>query len=296
MNIRDFVSKLLPTFGRDRIIEDLRITQGDLQELVAVYAEAKRLFESHKPKSEQVKDLFGKFKRIVGGKNADNAVVHIADHLPEILANVTIASELAKTYLQNNVAGAGLTIKQASIVRYVDGLYLISKYARKFLNYVYVYEAAQFPDLNSMNPAESIPKAEAKWIIDSMTDFCHAYMAALGVPQELIKDIENAPDIEVAKANHGLLETTLSPKQLDPRQMNFIGTNYNPIYYIRMVIAEWQVRRYKAAKEELTALQLRQVQLQKLLKGQADANIERKIAYTESRIQRLNYEIAEMEK
>lgn len=296
MDIKDFVSALLPTFGRDRILEDLRITKGDISNLIPVYTEAARFFKSHKVKSELVKEKFGVFRRLVGGPGSDNAVVHIAEHLPEILSTINEVEKMVTSWLNSNVAGEGLTIKQATVVRYSDCLYLVAKYARKFLNFVYVYEVAEYPELTTLEAKDSIPKAEMQWIESSLIDFCHAYMACLGKPEQIAQQMGDIPDIQVSRTNTHTLSNTIGPRKLDPRSMGFVASKYNPIYFVRMAIAEWQVRRYKAAKEELTALELRLVQLQKLEKNQADAKIEKQIAYLESRIQNLNYDISEMEK
>ncbi len=296
MNIQGFISSLLPTFGRDRIFEDLRFTSRDVSELIKVYNEAGRLFKGHSPKSPVVQELFAQFKRLVATPGADNAIVHIATHLPEILENVGTAEKMAAKYLNNTVAGQGLTMKQATIVRYCDALFLVTKFARKFLAMTMAYEAAQYPGLTTLAPEDSVPAVELKWLQKSIMDFCYAYNAVLGEPQKVMEEVEALPDLEVAKSNLGILDQTMGPSKTDPRRLNFIGTTYNPIYYFRMAVAEWQHSRWKAAKEELQLLELRLAQMQKLQKGQADAKLERNIAYMERRVKDLNYNISQMEK
>ena len=78
--------------------------------------------------------------------------------------------------------------------------------------------------------------------------------------------------------------------------MRFIPVWLNPIYHIGMRIAEWQAKRYKSAKEELSLLQLRKLNLERVSAGKPDAKIQSEIKYLEARIQGLNFDIDEMEK
>ena len=83
--------------------------------------------------------------------------------------------------------------------------------------------------------------------------------------------------------------------KIDPFQMRFIPAWLNIIYHVRLGIAEWQVGRYNAAKEELKVIQLRKLHLERLRDGKADAAIEKEIAYLEERAQKLNYKLRQME-
>jgi predicted RNase H-like nuclease (RuvC/YqgF family) len=63
-----------------------------------------------------------------------------------------------------------------------------------------------------------------------------------------------------------------------------------------MQIAEYQVARYKVAKEELIVLRLRLEKLKQEAEGKQNAKLETEITYYENRIQALSKDLSDMEK
>lgn len=292
MFLDKLITALLPSFEKDRLISDIRITRGELEELQDAYHEAAKLLKSWKFQDKDVLDKIANFKRIVG--TSDNPVVFISEHLKTVSENLQIAEDQAAIIFGNIIAGRGLTFKQATIVKYCDAIFLVSKYARKFLNYIYVAESLQYRE-DGAKLSDSITAYEQRWLDEKFLDFCNALKSASGDPKKVLAGIEGIPEIEIATSNLASLKETVGEASLDPLKMGFIATKANPIYWIRMVVAEYQVRRYKEMKEEITMLQLRRMQLEKLKAGKNDANLEKQIQYVESRTQTLSYEIAKME-
>lgn len=62
-----------------------------------------------------------------------------------------------------------------------------------------------------------------------------------------------------------------------------------------MMIADWQVSRYKAAQEEKRMLEFRLLKLKLQSTGKADAKLDQNIEYTEQRLQQLNFKLHKME-
>lgn len=293
MQIEKFMAALLPTFSRDRLLDDIRITRGELMELQPSYAQAVTTLGHWSFKSEAVKAKFAQFKRIVG-TGSDNPIVYMSKHFVNILENLQVAEDQAMNLFGGQIAGRGLSLRQATIIQYCDAIFLVSKYMRKLLNYVYVMETAEVSEEPTIG--SPIPKAELAWIDEQFVDFCNAFVAAAGVPKEVLASIEGIPDIDLSVGNMHSLAATVGPKKLDPLQLGFLATRFNPIYFVRMIVAEWQVRRYKEMKEELTLLQLRRMNLEKLKAGKADAALDKQMGVVESRVQNLTFELAEMEK
>lgn len=293
MKIIDFVNKLLPSFGKDRVVEDLRITRGEVEALIPVYAEAANLLKNVHYKAKEIQALAAVFKRVVG-HGSENIVVTISKGLVTMLSNIDTVAKIADTDLRTNVAGTGLTFRQATIVRYIDALYLVTKYSRELLHFIYAYESAQYK-ANSLEAKESVTPAELAWLNKTMLDFANAFNAVTEDPKKTLSQFEAIPDLSVATTDESVAESTIGAEKMDPMKLGFLASNYNPIYFVRMVYAEWQVSRYKAAKMELESLQLRKMHLEKVMKNQNDAAIERQIQYLEGRIQGLKYDMAQME-
>ena len=63
-----------------------------------------------------------------------------------------------------------------------------------------------------------------------------------------------------------------------------------------MSIAEWQVKRYQATKDQTQALRLRLMQLEQQRNGKENPKLEKEIAYYEKLVQQNQYEIDKVEK
>jgi hypothetical protein len=79
-------------------------------------------------------------------------------------------------------------------------------------------------------------------------------------------------------------------------RFGFINHRYNPIYHVRLAIAEWQAAKYHEAVEEQKSLELRLMHLKKQRSGQQDAALEKMIDVQEKRMLVITNEIIEMER
>lgn len=297
MKIANYLSSLLPSFGKDRVIEDCRLTRSEIKDVThPSYESALPVLKSWKFKSDAIKGHETTFDRMVKKAKSGNMVVAIEAAFKPILENLDAAEALIiKTY-SDDVAGAGLTYLKANLLQFVEAVGFVSKYARKLLLYIYICETAEYGVDGGTILNESLTKAEISWLTNNFVSFCTALNIVSGNPAHVKKAIEDVPDILVTSDNMSTLSSTVGEAKLDPFQMKLIPIWMNPIYHVGMMVAEWQASRYKAAKEEVKLVELRKLNLMKLSEGKPDAHIQREIAYMESRIQGINFRIAEMEK
>lgn len=298
MKILQFVQSLLPTFSKDKALDDLRITHTEIKEFtIPAYDSAVKFMDKWDFKSEVITGMFDQFKRIVKGANGDNPVITIHKSFKNILENhEQIENAIAKTYSEDE-AGAGLSYKKANLLQFSECLAFVSKYARKFLVFIYVHETAQYEN-GGTSIADSLTKAEVLWIEANFVNFCTVLNIVSGNPSMIKRQLEDIPDIIVTEENAGTLGSTIGENKVDPFQMKFIPTWLNPIYHVGMFVAEWQAERYKEAKEELKLLQLRKLNLEKINadKDKPDAALQKEITYMETRIKSVSYKIDKMEK
>lgn len=293
MKITAFIASLLPTFGKDSVLEDLRLTHGEYKEFtMPAYATAVPLLKNWKFKSEVVQDQFSRFGRMVRGSG--NPVVVINNGFKDILENIEIVEKAIEKTYSEEVAGAGMTYSKSTLLQLAEAFAFVSKFARKWLIYIYIHETMEVPDAEDLS--ESLTPAEKEWIEANFLNFCTAFGIVSGEGNQMQKRLNDIPDVAVTSENADTLAHTLGETKIDPFQLKLIPIWMNPIYHIGMFVAEWQADRYKAAKEELRLLQLRKLNLERHSQGKPDAHLQKEIAYTESRIQSLNYKIAKMEK
>lgn len=293
MKIAAFMASLLPSFTKDTVLEDLRLTHAEYKEFtIPAYATALPLMKSWKFKSEILDDQFSRFARMV--KGSGNPVVVIHNNFKNIMENIEIVEKAIEKSYNEEVAGAGMTYSKSTLLQLAEAFAFVSKYARKWLIYIYIQETKELPDAEDLS--ESLTPAEKEWIEANFISFCTAFGVVSGEGNQMKKRIEDIPDIVVTSENVETMTATLGENKIDPFQLKLIPIWMNPIYHIGMFVAEWQADRYKAAKEELRLLQLRKLNLERLGEGKPDARLQKEISYTETRIQALNYKIAKMEK
>lgn len=294
MKFKDFVSKLLAIFNKDTIIEDIRVTRGELDKLQASYNYAADLARNWKFKDETIVGMVAEFKKNISGPDNGNPIVHIARHLKVVQENLNTAEKLVQANMAGQVSSMGLTYKQAAVLQYVNAIYLVSKYSRKWLNMIFVYESARYEECDTVIE-DSITRAERKWLEETFGDFLSAYGTAIADVATVMKKLNEVPEITVSESNENALNSTVGINKLDPMKSGLIATKANPIYFVRMVIAEWQVARYNEAKEELRLIELRLQLMKELQAKRPNAKLEKTIAQTESRVQAMQATVAELE-
>lgn len=294
MKFTSFLQSLIPNFEKNKVTEDLRITATELSEItIPAYAESSNLLVSSVLKSKEIDDFNKILRRNIPGLNKD-LIKGIYEGLEIARENLDVVSDLINKTYNNEIAATGMTYLKANLLQYVEATAFVSKYARKFLIYIYVVECAEYKE-NSLKINESLTKVEIAWIKDNIINFSQAFKIVSTPKAKLTKELHDIPDINITPDNEENL-VRVSSNKIDPFSLRLIPIWLNPIYHIGMFVAEWQANRYKAAKEELKIIQLRKLHLERLSSGKADAKLEKEIAYLESRAQDLNYKIQKIEK
>jgi len=294
MDIIKFVSKLLPSFGRDRILEDIRITRGELLELQEVFSESAKMLARTTFKNKELNKKFDLFQSTVKS-GSDNPITFIHKNIKNILDNLDTCEKLVIDYIGTTVASGGLNFKQANIIQFVDNIHYVNNFSRKFLHYVLVIESSQYEkDPEEAMLALSKPDREA--IDKDFLNFCSAFKTAILKKEDLLKKFADIPEAQVTESSNKTLTQTVGIGKIDPFSLGFAGNWLNPIYFIRMSIAEWQVKRYQATKDQTQALRLRLMQLEQQRNGKENPKLEKEIAYYEKLVQQNQYEIDKVEK
>lgn len=294
MKILNYLTSLLPSFGRDQVLEDCRITRAEIADgTLHVYADAQDAFKG-KFKNKDLQAKAAQFTRMTH-LGSGNFVAAVHKGLGQAVHNLNTVEDLIRKTYNEEVAGAGLTYLKANLLQFVEFASFASKYARKFLHYVYVVETSEYADSGS-SLAESLTPAERDWIEANFLSFCTAMNVVCTPEAQLKKALSGIPDIVVTQDNAGSLAATVGEAKLDPLQMRLVPLWCNPIYHVRMAVAEWQAARYKAAHEEVKLLQLRKLNLERLAANKPDARLQKEIDYMEGRIQNLNFQLTEMER
>jgi hypothetical protein len=296
MKIPYYLTSLLPTFGKDRILEDINVTRGEISEFThPAYAIAAPDFKTWKWKSERLATIAGSIDRQMKKPAHENYVTAIEKSFKPMLANLDEVKRMVEATYNDDVGGAGITYLKANLLQFVELIGFVSKYARKLLIYTYAAETETYPDSGTVFTDMIVP-ADIEWLTQNVVNFSTAFNIVTVPPAEVKKQLSQIPDMVVKQENSEAVTAALGESKLDPFRMKLIPIWLNPIYHVRMFVAEYQTNRYHEAKAELQLLQLHKLHLEKLKEGKPDAKLAQEIQYTQSRVQKLSYKIAEMEK
>lgn len=290
----DYIKSLLPRLRKDDILEDLRITKGELESSKGMYALASAELTAIKWSYGELVDLtkvfYRNYKSSVGkGKNVTD---DIAKALPNVLVNLGFINDQIEKIIGEDVLNADLSAKKAILIRSCEYLAFISKYSYDFLLYAVSSEAV------AKKTATDVPMSEAKlqFVKNNILQFSTLLTVYSKTPDKFKEDFNNIPDVIVSGDNVSTVASVFSNGALDPYgsvlQKGFIGS---PIYHIRLIFAEWQADRYKVCKDKRQMLELRVMQLKLLQEDLNDPSLERQIEYLQGRIDKLDRKLADME-
>lgn len=295
MRIDKFVSSLLPSFKKDTLREDIANIREELvSRLTPVYGSAVQTLAKHQFTSREVVGFDRNWSRQVRTEFRGNFIVVIHQTLLRLQENLPAIEKLVERYYMDDTYKDGLTYLKANLLQYIELIGFTLKYARRLLNFV-IWEEVATEDKQSGLVGQGPNKAERDWLV---TNASHFYTAinTLAVKRNVIeKSFNEIPDAIANPENVAEIEATVGVGRVDPFRMGFIPVWLNPIYHVRMRIAEYQVARYNEQKEEIKLLEFRLLNLRQRQTGEIDPRIEQQIEYTEGRLDKLRYKVAQLE-
>ena len=293
MKPQDFIKSLIPDFDKQRITEDIRITADELRNYtLPALKQAEQFMGKWKFESAQIQAQLPIYTAAVKQRKA-NIIATINEAMKNAAVNLEEVARMIDRSYSDDIIGQGLTFFKANLLQFAEYVSFASRYARRYVNYVYAAETAVF---DGQDPVEDIlAPADIQWIEGNFLNFCNV-LNVVGIPvKEVTTALDNIPDIAILDDNARTLSATVGEKKLDPLAMGFIPIFLNPIYHIRMKIAQWQTNRYHIARNEIQCLKVRKANLEALAAGKPNPKLQQEISYIETRIQGLMRKNAELE-
>lgn len=298
MKITDFVKSLLPSLQKNQITEDLRITLSELEEIVTPsYRFATEYLKTSKIKSDKNKEIASQFYRnfdLQGSSKQPSYVGEINRRIEFVKENVVYLRSLVEKDFDELTVSEGMTAKKVVVVRAVSALSFISRFSTDLLNYMYVQEAiavnAELDESLQLSPAA------LKHVERNIGHFA-SLLSDFGIPnKDFSKILLTLPEVVVSSRTDEALKGMYSDQQLDPFKSSYIqGFTGNPIYHMRMVVAEWQSNRYKSNKDKKKTLELRLLHLKLQNEGKDDPKIEQEINYVQGRVDKIERYLKDVE-
>ncbi len=292
MKIKEYLKELMPRLKRTELEESIAKLHAELHETVMVtYESAMELFSTRKFKSKWVEQFDKLFEKEFRVKYKGNFIAGIGSTLPLLAENLATIQRLA-TKIEPSWSKDSVSLLSLNLVRSVDMLNFLTMFARRLLNLTLSME---------MNVAEDKPetheiqKSEINWINEHKTMFLGAYTILTMKKADLERRLNEVPNVVVGEDNAELVEGNLDRGQADPLNLGLIPLPINLFYHVGRFIAERQAARYKSAIAERDSIQMRLMYLRQLEQGSSDPILRSEIEIAQSRVEKLNYEIKEME-
>lgn len=292
MKFKEYLSNLMPRLQRSDLEDSIAKLHQELGEtVVPSYESAVELFGTRKFKSKWVEQFDKMFEKEFRVKYKGNFITGIGSTLPLLVDNLNaiqrLASKIEPSWSKDAVSLLGL-----NLVRSVEHLNFITMYARRLLNMTLMME---------MNIAEGkaetadIQKSEIDWLNINKTMFLGAYSILTMKRAELERRMKEVPNVIIGEDNADMIEGNLERPQTDPLSLGLIPLPINIFHKVGTFIAEKQAARYKSAIAERDSIQMKLMYLRQLDQNEGDTILRSEIEIAQSRVEKLNYEIKQME-
>lgn len=298
MNIINFINTLRSIISKNDIVDDLTIRRRELIDItIPLYRDAINNLTDYKYKSQKIIKLNKTFNDIVKSNRNNNFLVGIyrglcnLDDLSSKLINL-----VDKTFEKNTTVD-GITFSKVQIIQLIEAVFFINRYAPKLLNFIIIMETSTYDENQSSYIKESLTNAQIDYIDDNFKMFCMLIEKMLAGPDNTIKLLSKIPDYVVIHDSEDTLVALKGRDAIDPIGFNnFIAPWLNPIYHLRMKIAEYQTNRYDELKDETKLIKLRILNLENILSEEPNPAIEKEINYYQDLVQKNELKLEDMEK
>jgi len=304
MDISKFLSSLIPHIKKTSILEDMRITRAEIDNIARPsWDEAARFFTSKDSiKSSEVKALseifYRNFDQVQGFKNTYknkyglNMVQTVKSRFENFVKNAEDLEERLQAAFDTDVLKEGMTARKTALLRASEYFSFASRFSIDLLNYIYSKE------LKTMGSDESsdLIKKRSDAIEKNIAVFAVVF-SFFSIETEEFKDYYNkVPDVFLSAMQYKHIAELFDESTYDPvKPPTLVGFEYSPIYHIRMAISEWQAARYKSYKDKKTILELKLMNLKFASEDKKDPKLEKQIDYLQSRIDDIDFEMSKIE-
>jgi len=222
----------------------------------------------------------------------------LADGMLDMFKRVRVCFKKAGDILEKNAAGTtivlkGTTFRRANLMKYIVLTDFVVEYSGRLAKHLIALEANSYTRAHAEKDVST--KAEISWLETNFRSYLMTLRAINVEPTLFEKAVSQVPEINIDENTVSVVRGTIQQHKLDPLRMGIIPYTYNPIYYIRMGIANYEIRRYQLLKRRQEAARLQLALLISEQKGEHNPQLERQIAVYEDEVKELSMKIRHME-
>lgn len=291
MNILAFVQSLPSVLERRDLIKIMDQLAVEYDDTVGpIVSDMSEAFRGVQLKSNLAKRMDMVMHRYV------NYTGSSLDLILSTLVNVRSSFEIIRKDIRSvfsvSFTNTNLSFDKANVLKFIEALAFYIRYARKYMLFLIAAETSQ---LGKSTPAKWTA-AESEWIDTNMDQFAGLYVAMAMPPSQFKARLNGASNAQVEEATFQVAQQSLGTNKIDPLEMAGFSPRMNPLMLMGRFIAEMQVERYNAAKEEYYGIQLRLQEMRDIVAGQGtNPMIQKQIQQYEKRASEYEFEMAKIQ-
>jgi hypothetical protein len=292
MRLPIWLSTLLPTFAKSRVLDDIVSTRKELAtNTVPGLKNAALTYSKHKFKDAWVQGIEQKFSTRYKARYKGSFITPLSEIAENSLRILEIAEKLVSTKFEQDIVRDAMRLLTANTIQLVEAIEFFAQYSLRLTlvaTNLEVIATSQYADIAS---ADGPTAGEMKWLEANFNSFMAAVDTLSMEPEDVERKLDGIPDVVISPDTAGRVEATMDFAKTDPLRLNLISARFNLIYRARLAVAEWQETRLQAAIETKRLLEFRLLQLQHAADGKEDARLQRQIEYTQERLEKIKYKL-----
>lgn len=226
-----------------------------------------------------------------GSNDLSKTVSAIYKDLTKIRGVITDLEEAIDSNLPDAVVKDNVTLKSEALMKLASQIEFTVDYSIYLLDY-FVTESSEYENLEV-----EIPKPIVSYIKANVLAFGQMLDFLTENAKQIINNLDNVPDVRVVGLDKSMIKAAISKLKYMMRLSNlekgFVG---NPIYHIRMWIAEIQVYKYQGDKDRKRLLELKIAKLKENKNGKNNAKIDKQVEYYQNLVNDIDFKIKQYEK
>ena len=292
MSALDYLKALMPSFRRNQILENVSVIQTSVREhLLPAYISADKLFQNNKPKSSLFKERQRQYEVFIGRKitSGSTLVTALKANLETTIGFLDTLETVSKDSFSEVETNLGISYTKVNVLRLIEAADFFVNYSGQFLNQLLIEETL------SAEEGQEIPKMkgpELAYLEKHFSDYLLVCRILERDTSKIKERLAQLPQATVTDLTEKTFPSTMKPDQLDPFGVRGLSASASPIFFVGMIIANYQASNYKAKKENLELLRLRIYNLQRMYEGKNDLSIQREIVLLQDRVSGLQADIA----
>lgn len=269
------------------------MARTELQDLRPTIREAAKIITRNKSKQAQELIRVGSNMGF-GIKSSETIFSYLATNLDNIVDHIDLFERLTKQELPDTLAPKGMDLRQINTLQLSEAVAFTVAYTRFLCVYLTRGEFAILASEKKLDAEADQLQYEHEMFEAGMLPYLTALRTMTKPIAATQEALSKVPEINVGDADFNILRATLTQTRMDVGSLSGQNFEWNPIYHIRMSIAERNELRYRECKAQLSCFQL-QLQRYKLASnGKQDARLDREISYLEREVRALSAELEDL--